>query len=69
MAEVVYERSGIYVRWDDDGVVIKKNGLTIEIPNHIIEDFTHEFGREFARVRAEIRKGAKAYEDGSSRNK
>jgi hypothetical protein len=40
---IKYERAGIYIEYNDRGVVFKKNGLTIEIPAWILADFEREF--------------------------
>lgn len=40
---IKYERSGIYIEYNDKGAVFKKNGLTIEIPGWILQDFEREF--------------------------
>lgn len=43
MASIIYEKAGIYIEYNDAGAVFKKNGLTIEIPGWILEDFEREF--------------------------
>lgn len=43
MASIVYEKSGVYIEYNAGGMVIKKNGLTIEVPGWILEDFEQEF--------------------------
>jgi hypothetical protein len=40
---IKYERAGIYIEYNEEGAVFKKNGLTIEIPGHILQDFEQEF--------------------------
>lgn len=40
---IVYEKAGIYIEYNAEGMVIKKNGLTIEVPAWILEDFEREF--------------------------
>jgi hypothetical protein len=41
--EIIYERNGIYIEYNSKGAVFKKNGLTIEIPARVLEDFEREF--------------------------
>lgn len=40
---IVYEKAGVYIEYNDEGVIFKKNGLTIEIPGWILQDFEREF--------------------------
>jgi hypothetical protein len=40
---IKYERAGIYIEYNERGAIFKKNGLTIEIPGSILEDFEREF--------------------------
>ena len=40
---IKYERAGIYIEYNERGAIFKKNGLTIEIPGNILEDFEREF--------------------------
>ena len=43
MASIIYERDGIYIEYSPLGAKFKKNGLTIEIPAYILEDFEVKF--------------------------
>lgn len=40
---IIYEHYGIYIEYNDKGAVFKKNGLTIEIPGYVLQDFEREF--------------------------
>lgn len=40
---IVYRKAGIYIEYNNEGAIFKKNGLTIEVPGWILEDFEREF--------------------------
>lgn len=54
MYDLIYERNGVYIRADSQGLTIKKNGLTIELPQETIKDFINEFELERANVLTEL---------------
>ena len=49
-AQILYERAGIQIIITLEKVTIKKNGLTIEIPKWVIDDFMQEFDKESAEL-------------------
>lgn len=44
--KIKYERNGIYIEYNERGAVFKKNGLTIEIPDDILQDFEQALERK-----------------------
>ena len=54
---ITYQRNGIVIKVTADQVVIKKNGLTIEVPMTIVEDFVNEFELEYSHLQKIIKEG------------
>lgn len=52
---ITYERDGVVIMVDENTVCVKKNGLTIEIPFWMLEDFANELHVESATVLKDIR--------------
>lgn len=50
---IVYERAGIKIIVTPSQTVFKKNGLTIEIPKWVLDDFEQEFDKALLRIELE----------------